>query len=958
MMDKAWDNMEIPKDGHISSMFQGRIIRDFKGSDGLHFSQSGDENAGRYLFTVCGDWFNPLTNKISGQKISILPGPHEPSLTANTFLRPLIDVFILLWTGVWFSRTCLAKTGRWIFCAIIGVIGDLPAARKLGGFSAFSHAYYCSFCWCKLPESHSKKAPPGRNTGQPAEAEVEDCEACRCVQSEHSYGCWNIGIWKRRTCDETKECASKFLEATDANAAQSLFDQSGVRWTEFLRLPYFDPARFVVIEPMHNLFLGLVKEHFSHVLGYTQSRSRPIVLPIDIPEPIEGLELKEKEDLNHRDRILNRLQGPMEGLDDDQGFTEYISKFMTYRLNALEYVARGLARMSSASSPHRTSPPLSHPTHPTAVKATRASCASQILKWRKAQTMEARPSASHPNDIPTFVVIDIIPSEENPELTDEKDIKDRDWIIQLLQGPMEELETEQGLAAAIQKLAKRRLNALKYISNGLSLTLLPRKDKGKKMLFVKQILSWRRAQIIEDESLILSGLDVPGAVLSTPEMESLWSDIRTMVKPSWVTSVPPDLGDHTCKLKADQWRIAATLYYPVTLIRLWSVASDTDDVALRRSRILSLTMSLISAINIASSRQTSQANADEYLRLYTQYIQELNQLFPSYKFRPNHHLAFHISEYLSLYGPVHGWWSYAMERVIGKLQRISTNYIAGQYEKTISMTWHRRSALYAFLDSYEPTIRLMRTIFRRLVVPSTRAAVATDLGERTDSSSGPVYTLSKKAKLLSPKELNDLRQQGRPIPDLPRADFFSSVVLKGLNFSIRDKHIGNSQVVVSSGDLHPFFAEINSIFRLDGQPMNEVWLQVTCFKLPPKATTDPYRTWPHIKAQLISREMEPKRRTIHSSLIISHFARCDVEWQGSPLAVAISLTRELLVPSGVDVDDEEGSVDAALSMARVCIFSLSKCLSSSLTLITLDRKALLVTSEVVEHDEEHGLETD
>ncbi|KAJ8473530.1 hypothetical protein ONZ45_g16263 [Pleurotus djamor] len=65
MMDKAWDNMEIPKDGHISSMFQGRIIRDFKGSDGLHFSQSGDENAGRYLFTVCGDWFNPLTNKIS-----------------------------------------------------------------------------------------------------------------------------------------------------------------------------------------------------------------------------------------------------------------------------------------------------------------------------------------------------------------------------------------------------------------------------------------------------------------------------------------------------------------------------------------------------------------------------------------------------------------------------------------------------------------------------------------------------------------------------------------------------------------------------------------------------------------------------------------------------------------------------------------------------------------------------
>ncbi|PKB94663.1 hypothetical protein RhiirA5_303289 [Rhizophagus irregularis] len=30
-----------------------------------------------------------------------------------------------------------------------------------------------------------------------------------------------------------------------------------VRWSELLRLPYFNPIRFLVIDPMHNLFLGL-----------------------------------------------------------------------------------------------------------------------------------------------------------------------------------------------------------------------------------------------------------------------------------------------------------------------------------------------------------------------------------------------------------------------------------------------------------------------------------------------------------------------------------------------------------------------------------------------------------------------------------------------------------------------------------------------------------------------------
>ena len=35
--------------------------------------------------------------------------------------------------------------------------------------------------------------------------------------------------------------------------------QTGVRWSELLRLQYFDPIRFIIIDLMHCLFLGIVR---------------------------------------------------------------------------------------------------------------------------------------------------------------------------------------------------------------------------------------------------------------------------------------------------------------------------------------------------------------------------------------------------------------------------------------------------------------------------------------------------------------------------------------------------------------------------------------------------------------------------------------------------------------------------------------------------------------------------
>jgi hypothetical protein len=84
-------------------------------------------------------------------------------------------------------------------------------------------------------------------------------------------------------------------------------------------------------------------------------------------------------------------------------------------------------------------------------------------------------------------------------------------------------------------------------------------------------------------------------------------------------------------------------------------------------------MSLLSAIILASSHVTSVARADLYIQHMQSYLEGIRELFPGYRFHPNHHMALHIHKYLLQYGPVPSWWTFPFERIIGMLQRIPNN---------------------------------------------------------------------------------------------------------------------------------------------------------------------------------------------------------------------------------------------------------------------------------------------
>ncbi|KAK0493661.1 hypothetical protein EDD18DRAFT_1078229 [Armillaria luteobubalina] len=96
-------------------------------------------------------------------------------------------------------------------------------------------------------------------------------------------------------------------------------------------------------------------------------------------------------------------------------------------------------------------------------------------------------------------------------------------------------------------------------------------------------------------------------------------------------------------------------------------------------------MHLISTVIVATSYETSVANAEAYLCHMKAYRALLQDMFPEYKCLPNHHMAMHISEYLLMFRPVQNWWTFPFERAIGTLERISTNYKAGACGTNLSL---------------------------------------------------------------------------------------------------------------------------------------------------------------------------------------------------------------------------------------------------------------------------------
>ncbi|TFK58258.1 hypothetical protein BDN72DRAFT_743417, partial [Pluteus cervinus] len=162
--------------------------------------------------------------------VGILPGPREPSLEElNHFTKPLVDDLLRLWEpGLVFSALPHFLRGCVVRCALIALIADLMAIRKMAGMTTISSIeHFCSFC----------------------------------RQSKTDIGNFDVATWARWTSDDFRKAAEAWKNATSESERKKLYKASGVYYSELLRLPYWEPIQFALLDAMHNLFLGDLKTH-------------------------------------------------------------------------------------------------------------------------------------------------------------------------------------------------------------------------------------------------------------------------------------------------------------------------------------------------------------------------------------------------------------------------------------------------------------------------------------------------------------------------------------------------------------------------------------------------------------------------------------------------------------------------------------------------------------------------
>ncbi|KAI0323450.1 hypothetical protein GY45DRAFT_1212520, partial [Cubamyces sp. BRFM 1775] len=165
----------------------------------------------------------------------LIPGPKSPSLDqVNRFLEPLVRDLGKFWApGVYYSKTASHLQGRLTRCAVLPLVCDLGAGRKVSGQASHASTIFCSFCQLEKPA-------------------INDLDQ---------------GAWPRRDCETFRQLAGEWKAAATPKRREQLFKASGIRYSTLLDLPYWRPTRYVVIDTMHNLFLGLLQRHCRRIFG-------------------------------------------------------------------------------------------------------------------------------------------------------------------------------------------------------------------------------------------------------------------------------------------------------------------------------------------------------------------------------------------------------------------------------------------------------------------------------------------------------------------------------------------------------------------------------------------------------------------------------------------------------------------------------------------------------------------
>jgi hypothetical protein len=253
-----WDQRQTI-DGLMFDVYDGNIWNSFGSEDGQSVPFV-DQSPYNIMLTINIDWFQPFTqsqhssggiyltiqNLPRGERnkkenvicVGLLPGPKEPKNTEiNNYLAPLVHELGVMFNDGIVMDVNVGKTVQKerVRAALTLVTCDLPAARKLCGFTSCNSQRACHKCknyFSSLPQDVYRR----------------------------DFRNFMTNTWDPRTNESHRLYAGLWNQASTLSAKKKIEQDYGTRYSELLRLSYFDAIRFTVIDPMHNLYLGTAKK--------------------------------------------------------------------------------------------------------------------------------------------------------------------------------------------------------------------------------------------------------------------------------------------------------------------------------------------------------------------------------------------------------------------------------------------------------------------------------------------------------------------------------------------------------------------------------------------------------------------------------------------------------------------------------------------------------------------------
>ncbi|KZS99729.1 uncharacterized protein LAESUDRAFT_605756, partial [Laetiporus sulphureus 93-53] len=750
----------------------------------------------------------------------IIPGPTHPSMEEiNPMLAPLVDDFLDLWHhGVYYTATPCHPSGKLCKSAIIPLICDILAARQAAGFAGHGHRYFCSFCLLNL-------------------SNIEDL---------------NWQEWPMRSCDEHRSHAQRWRDARSIEERQQIYDEAGVRWSELLRLPYWNPIKYTALDPMHALFLNAFGTHIEKIWGVNmgvegdlqgitfETSKRPltsnemqgayVILRTGSNTSLEKLRvdvlrcLCKEQNLRFsgkKNLLLDRLQTLVRSLH---------SKYSS--IPASDDNGLGKAAVHKAS--HLTGP---------------------------ANTSLATGSAPNtglaPNTQP------LVGTSSQHVITQEELAKAEDVLERGSKTNLSALST-----AALHALCRTYLNRTDY------------KDMNR--------------------ATSLSRASTKSRVLGRRILERIWSDMDEIILPSWVSRVPRRTGSSVnatgLGLGADEWRTFCSIHLTTTLIYLWGISPEHS----REYNLLANFMDLVTAVKLAT-RRIITAEIRESCRSYMHhYLTTLLELFPGATIRPNQHMLLHLPDILQTLGPAPSIWCFGFERANYILQQTPTNNRMDDLSSTLLTRFCCKQALRNLFTSVvlPPSVRQLIPNFVHSFQSDTRGTLLTDilaLGPPESQPENPSFDGHARLRMseysLLPDYIVDLLRN-RMMMDYSLAGIESwtgsinpyvvsldSVEYRGVLYKVSTCSLGDSNVIFTSQLRGQWRAgQVAHMFRykqIHGEcKFVQDYLVVKEFVplTSEDSRLDPYRRFPVAGGRLFRDAFKPEIQLLTTKDLLCHFA--------------------------------------------------------------------------------------